>query len=168
MRRTLLIAGVVLTCVGGLAILLLVLPVALRQPRSPLEGIDDSDIAGMRAALDESHLFKSLPAFSVPTDHIPRILFWFRPSRYVKQPPILPWEGPIGALTISTRQGDTVNLKFYWAGHNPPVFTENGVDYFYGGGTLEKGGHGVDGAIQAGKAIVEAWRVAKGDKDPPM
>jgi len=56
-----------------------------------------------------------------------------------------------------TKQGEIRNIKFYEAGHNPPVFTENGVDFYYGGGIMDENGHGVDGGIRAGKAVQEAY-----------
>jgi hypothetical protein len=122
----------------------------------------DRQIAGMRAELYRSQAgFEPIEAFDVPPDQIPLILFWFRPSDYVKHPPVAPDDIPVGKLSITTHRGETRFITFYAAGLNPPVFTENGTDYFFGGGITDEDGHGVDGGVRAGKAVQQAYAEAK-------
>jgi hypothetical protein len=68
-------------------------------------------------------------------------------------------------LRITTKDGETVLITFYWTGQNPPAFTDNGVDYFYGGGVTEEEGHAVDGGIRAGQAIVAAYSESRTRKN---
>jgi len=80
-----------------LGVSLLVLAV-LRQPRNekrlqpPQANLpDDSEIKSMRATLYPSHIgFDRIDEYDVPPEHISRILFWFRPSKFESRPPIFP------------------------------------------------------------------------------
>jgi hypothetical protein len=84
----------------------------LKPPQANLP--DDAEIEGIRATLYQSPVgFDSIDEFDVPPAHVPRILFWFRPSKYVSRPPILPGDIPLGELKITTKWGETRVLKFY-------------------------------------------------------
>ena len=160
MRRQVLCAGSVIAILLGvlLGIVVLRLPDIQKWLRPPTASLpDDSEIQSLRAALYDSSVgFKPIDEFAVPPDHVSSILFWFRPSKYDKRPAMIPGDTPLGELKIITKTGGTRTITFFWSGHNPPVFTENGIDYYYGGGSTNNDGYAVDGGIMAGKAIEAA------------
>jgi hypothetical protein len=180
MRRNLLIAGLVAAHLG----VLLFIIVLLRQPtiekwlHPPQVNLpEDSEIMSMRASfLGEGS--EGIDEFDVPPEHIPRILYWFRNSSYhpnmnVKINPLL------GRLKINTREGQTRVFTYYDWGVNPILFTENNVDFFCGGGTVEpfhdaegneiSGGLGYCGIIVVSNSIKEAHSEArKRKKSKPL
>lgn len=164
-RQKLVLAGTVAAVLGvSLLVTLLLRQPQIRKRLNPPQANlpDDSEVERMRATLYQSPVgFHLIEEFDVPPEHIPRILFWFRPSTYEPQPPLLSGDTPLGELKITTTSGETRVFKFYWSGVNPPVFTENDVDYYFGGGIMDEQGHGVDGGIRTGKAIEAAHSAAK-------
>jgi hypothetical protein len=161
MRRMLLLAvGVAAAAAAALISALLFRSPAFQKWLNPPVAYlpDDADIQSMRATLYESEFgSRAIPEFAVPPAHIPRILFWFRPSKYVAHPPIFLNHDVMGKLIVTTQQGKTTEITFYWSGQNPPVFTVDGEDFYWGGGTTEDHGRGVDGGIMAGKAVEAAY-----------
>jgi hypothetical protein len=159
MRRKRVIGGIAGVLAGALLIgtLVFALPEVLKRKTPPVANLpEDADVEKLTASIRSTQVgFDPVPEFAVPPGHIPRILFWLRPSEYVREPPIFP-EDLLGELKITTKHGEVVAVKYYWAGMNPPVFSTNGVDYFWGGGVTEEDGRGVDGGIRLGKAIVAA------------
>ena len=159
MRRKLVIGGIagVLVGVSLLVVLLFRLTEFQKWTTPPVANLpEDADVESLTASLRGSEVgFEPIPEFAVPPVHIARILFWLRPSKYERRPPIFP-NDLLGELKITTKHGEVIAIKFFWAGVNPPVFTTNGVDYFLGGGIIEENDHGIDGGIRLGKAIVAA------------
>jgi len=161
-----LIAGLVAAL---LAVSLLAI-VVVRQPRfqkwlnPPQANLpEDSEIESMQMTIDNSVYFDKIDEFHVPPEHIPRILYWFRQSTYTQLRPFA--SDLIGRLQITTRQGETRTFTFYDFGANPILFTENNVDFYFGGGTIEptnveglkpSGGLGYCGSIVVGNAIKKA------------
>lgn len=119
---------------------------------------DESDIESVTASLSKSELgFKETPEFAVPPQDVPGILRWLRPSTYIHSPPLTA-SFIVGKVTIKTKQGATIRITFYSAGHNPPLFTANGADYFWGDGIPTDNGFPVDGGVRMGKAIAQAHK----------
>jgi hypothetical protein len=149
----LLVAAVVAFFIIALAYVCLL----LQRRIPPGAGIpDESQIESVRASLAKSDLgFEKIPEFTVPSTDVPKILDWLRPGTYEKAPPLVP-NLIVGTLTIKTKQGKTINVTIYSAGHNPPLFTSDGMDYYWGRGIRSEDGHGVDGGVRLGKTIVQA------------
>lgn len=92
----------------------------------------DVEVAEVRASVRGADYEKWLvPEFAVPEEHIPVILGWLRPVEHIVEPWRLDWLSQWGEVTIVTRSGSNLRLRFYDAGSNPAVITENGVDQFW-------------------------------------
>lgn len=135
--------------------------------------LSDDEVTELRASLCESKGGigddKPLPEFVVPEKHVPLILHWLRPAKYESRPPIFPESDELGEVVIKNRSGEEMRLRFFFAGHNPVVFTPDGVNYFYGwnDGIDRSGNNGVEpppaisGGIELMLAIKEAFKASK-------
>jgi len=132
----------------------------LRPPIVELPSVDD--VVGMRASLLEWGIglrgWPRTPEFVVPAERVPVILRWLRPSEYVPNPPIFP-DGELGAIWIKTKDGKELHLRFFWAGHNPVVYTFDGKDHFWGEAEDERGMY--LGGIGLGNAVRAASEASK-------
>jgi hypothetical protein len=114
--------------------------------------------------LSESTLgFPPIQEFTVPSSHIPRIMSWLVPSTYSEHPPVIP-NFVVGVLKIRAKGGRTLVATWYSAGHNPPLFTIDGHDYFWGDGPSTDQGWAVDGGVALGQVILKAHEDATGTR----
>jgi hypothetical protein len=146
------IAGFVIAKANGLL---------FKEPDPPpvVDILSAEGVIEMRAGMRESQIgFLEIPEFIVPAEHVTSILSWLRPGEYVPRPPIFSHD-ELGTIRIKTKTGRDVTLRFYWAGHNPAVYTVDGTNYFWGN-TVEAD-PGVDGGIRLGKAVQAAFNTSK-------
>jgi hypothetical protein len=154
MRRALWIAAIAFVGLAGLAAFCLGLPGVRKWLNPPtLRLPNDDEIESLRATLYKSQLAFGTPEFTVPPEHVPRIMAFFRPAHYAARPSISP-NDLLGELKITDRRGETTVIRFYWTGQNPALLTVNGEDYFYGSNLA------TDNGIQAARAIEKAYRDA--------
>ncbi len=91
--------------------------------------------------------------FVVPEGHVPVILAWLRPDKYIRDPWRLDWLAG-GDVVIKTTDGGEVRVHFYDAGVNPAVLTTDGVDQFY---SPDFQGESRYGAIGFAEAVYAAY-----------
>jgi hypothetical protein len=106
---------------------------------------------------------KPIPEFVVPSEHIPKILFWLLPG----EPDRYSVSGGVESgiyfhvadIVIHTKDGRELRLRCHDWGCNPVAFTPNGKDYYLGHSGDEKGEHGqagIDGGARLYNAIKKA------------
>jgi hypothetical protein len=157
-RLSLLLALAATLIIAGLTF------VVVRQPRfqkwltPPVADLPtETDIAEMRDSLLDSQVgFQRIPEFTVPPKHVGVILGWLEPATYTRHPATFPHD-KLGEIHIVDKAGRETRVAFFWTGHNPPAFTLNGTDFFYGP-NRDEGEFGVDGGIRLGKAISDAYK----------
>jgi hypothetical protein len=101
-----------------------------RPPIADLPAVDE--IVEMHARLFQSKVgYKETPEFLVPRDQIPAILLWLSPNMYEPAPRIHSTD-EFGSLSIRTKSGELLQLRLFWTGQNPVMFTFDGMDFFWG------------------------------------
>jgi len=166
MRRKLLIGGIVIALVGASLFVMALLRHPhfekwLSPPQAKLP--EDPEIESMQAIIYKTVGLEQIDEFDVPPELIPRILYWFRQSKHLGYSPVP--SDLLGKLKIKTKEGEIRTFTFYDFGANPIVFTENNVDFYRGGRTVEPtniegvkpcGGLGYCGIVVVGRAIKDA------------
>src|SRR5262249_17728161 len=84
--------GIGLVLASALAVAITRTPSFRRGSRPPtLAAPPDEEVVEVRASLREAEIgFRETPEFVVPAEHVPLVLRWLRPPRYVPRPPIFP------------------------------------------------------------------------------
>jgi hypothetical protein len=162
-NRLLLILGVVALLIAGVFYAVISNDRFQKWYRPPIVDLPSvDDVVEMRASLLEWGIglrgWPPTPEFVVPAEHVPVILRWLRPGEYVPNPPIFP-QDELGEIWIKTKGGKELHLRFFWAGHNPVVYTFDGNDHFWGEAEDEQGGYW--GGIGLGDAVRAASRASK-------
>lgn len=121
----------------------------------------DEVVVEVRASLRASQIgFEMIPEFVVPPEHVPIILAWIRPAKYIRNPWELQFLDELGEVVIGTKNGRELRMRFYEAGKNPAVITAGNEDQFYGRG-IDDEGRSCDGGIGLGIAIRDAYAAFK-------
>jgi hypothetical protein len=162
-NRLLLILGVVTLLIAGVLYAVLSSDRFQKRRRPPIVELPSvDDVVEMRASLLEWGIglrgWPGTPEFVVPAERVPVILRWLRPGEYVPNPPIFP-DGELGLIRIKTKGGKELHLRFFWAGHNPVVYTFDGKDHFWGEAEDERGMY--LGGIGLGNAVRAASEASK-------
>lgn len=139
-NRKLLLALFAIFVVAGFTLLL----VFYKKPRRTVP--EAAEIQSMVAALYNSpQKFPDIPEFTVPAEHIPRILDAMKPAKKDDQP--MKWQ-VLGHLKMACNDNDVVEVHLYWTRH--PLFgafSVRGGSYYLGGSDK-----GIEDAIRAAYA----------------
>jgi hypothetical protein len=162
-NRFLLILGVVALLTAGVFYAVTSSGRFQKWYRPPIADLpSEDDVTEMRASLLEWGIglrgWPRTPEFVVPAEHVPVILHWLRPGEYVPNPPIFSHD-ELGTIWIKTKGGKELHLRFFWAGHNPVVYTFDGDDHFWGEAEDQQGmylgGIGLGNAVRAASKASE-------------
>jgi hypothetical protein len=165
-RRLLIVVGVIVVAIVLLLGAILSPPQFLKRPTLILP--EAGEVAEMRASLRKLDSDREeVPEFVVPTEHVPRILRWLRPTEYDPRQRDGPHLDELGSIRIWSKSGDEVSIRFYSFGVNPAVLTANGADYF--GGPLESWlearepltDGGPDGGYRIRREVEEAFKASR-------
>jgi hypothetical protein len=168
-RRVVLLLLLLLFLIGAVVISLWLSPpsflVRLLRAPSPPDIPEDHEVKVMTATVyDAPGISEPIPPFVIPKSHVGNILRWFRPAVYERDPPIFP-RHPLGTLRITTITGRRITIHFYWSGVNPPVFTTNGVDYYWGTIATEDQDPKSDGAAMLYNVIAKTYHASVQEDD---
>lgn len=138
------------------------------KPPAPVLDLPPADqIAEMRASTPLIEGFGAGPIteFVVPTEHVPKVLFWLlpgEPDRYsVSQGVERRMYFHVADVLIRTKNGRELRLRCHDWGKNPVAVTPNGKDYYLGRSTDEQE-RAVAGGVRLFIAINEAHHARQG------
>jgi hypothetical protein len=165
-RKWLLVLGLLIVTVTALAIVIVRTPRFQKWYRPPVFVLPAADeVAEMRASLNHREFTDGppVPEFVVPAEHVPAILAELQPAESLRDFSAKQFEfyGQMGEITIRTKAGGVVHLRWCWWGKNPVAFTPNGEDYFLGR-RVDENGHLVgDGGMRLYSVVQKAREVAR-------
>jgi hypothetical protein len=108
-----------------------------------------SEISKVNAtAFNSLELRPDLPLFALSQEYYSDLLKWIKPSTPFKdKPPSLRY--CIGKLSITTKDGKSIHINYYWMGKSPVVFTLDGIHFFQGSTSpFQDGGLALDHMIR--------------------
>jgi hypothetical protein len=140
-----------------------------KQTHPPVCELPSADqILEMRASLSPVWDTERVPEFVVPPEHIPNILFWLIPGKYVGDFFVggvdQGFYFEVAEIVMRTKDGAELRLRCHDWGCNPVAFTANGKDYFLGQSGYENGQQperGIDGGVRLYLAIKDAHKALR-------